>query len=68
MMIKSRRMKWAGHVACLGHMKKSYKILKTDGKRKLGRPRSRWEYNIKTDLEGREGVDWIHLVQDRNQL
>jgi hypothetical protein len=40
-----------------------------EGKRLLGRPKRRWENNIRTDLRvtGREGVDWIHLAQDRDQ-
>jgi hypothetical protein len=49
--IKSRRMRWAGHVACMGEMN-AYKILvgKPEGRRPLGRPRHRWEDNIKMDL------------------
>jgi hypothetical protein len=69
-MIKSRRMGWAGHEACMGE-KNAYKILvgKPEGERPLGRPRHRWEDNIKMDL--RELVwgcmDWIDLAQDRDQ-
>jgi hypothetical protein len=50
--IKSRRMKWAGHVARMGDMRNAYKILvgKPEGKRPLGRPRRRWEDNIKIEL------------------
>jgi hypothetical protein len=46
--IKSRRMRWAGHVACIGEMRNAYKILvgRPEGKRLLGRLRSRWEDNI----------------------
>jgi hypothetical protein len=60
-MIKSRRMRWAGHVARMGHVRNVCKILvgKPDGKRPLGRPRRRWEGNIQMDLSerGLEGVD-----------
>jgi hypothetical protein len=52
-MIKSRRMRWAWHVARMGKKKKSaYRILvgKPEGKRPLGRPRRRWEDNIRIDL------------------
>jgi hypothetical protein len=57
--IKSRRMKWAGHVACLGEKRGAYRILvgRPEGRRPLGGPRRRWEDNIKTDLE-EEG--WVH--------
>jgi hypothetical protein len=56
--IKSRRMRWAGHVARMGEGKGVYRVFvgRLEGKRPLGRPRRRWEDNIKTDL--REiGVD-----------
>jgi hypothetical protein len=51
-MIKSRRMRWAGHVARTGEMRNAYRILvgKPEGKRPLGRPRRRWVDNIKMDL------------------
>jgi hypothetical protein len=51
--IKSRRMKWAGHVARRGEKRNSYRLLvgKPEGKRPLGRPRRRWVDNIKMDLE-----------------
>jgi hypothetical protein len=70
-MIKSRRMRWAGHVARMGEMSDSYKILvvNVEGKRPLGRPRRRWEV-INSMTLGKmlwEGVDWIHLSQDRDQ-
>jgi hypothetical protein len=69
--IKSRRMRWAGHVACIGEMKNAYKILvgKPEGKRPVRRPRRRCEDNIRMDLgEIRwEGVDWMRLAQDRDQ-
>jgi hypothetical protein len=60
-MIKSRRMRWAGHVARLGEKMNAYRILvgKQEGKRPLGRPRRRWVNNIK--------MDWIDLAQDRDQ-
>ena len=50
--IKSR-MRWAGHVACMGEKKGVYMVVvgKPEGKRPLGKPRSRWEDNIKTDLQ-----------------
>jgi hypothetical protein len=51
-MIKSRRMRWAGHVARMGEKRNAYRILvgKLEGKRPLGRPRRRWVYNIEIDL------------------
>ena len=50
--IKSRRMRWVGHVACMGERIGVYKVLegKPEGKRPLGRPRHRWEDNIHMDL------------------
>jgi hypothetical protein len=70
-MIKSRRMRWAGHVARIGEKKNEYRILvgKLEGKRPLGRPRRRWVNNIKMDLRGTgwDGMDWIDLAQDRDQ-
>ena len=50
--IKSRRMRWAGHVARMGERRGVYRLLvgKPEGKRPLGRPRRRWEDNIKTDI------------------
>jgi hypothetical protein len=69
--VKSRRMRWAGHVARMGHERKVYKVLvgKPEGKRPLGRPRRRWEYGIRMDLReiGLGGVDWIRLSQDRDR-
>jgi hypothetical protein len=68
--IKSRRMRWAGHVAHMGEGRNVYRVLvgKTEGKRPLGRPRRRWEDGIKMDLGeiGWGGVEWIHLAQDRD--
>ena len=68
---KSRRMRWAGHVARMGR-EKSYTWLwlgKPEGKRPLGRPRRRCEDNIKMDLQevGCGGMDWIDLDQDRDR-
>jgi hypothetical protein len=50
--IKSRRMRWAGHVACMGEERKMYRVLvgKPEGKRQFGRPRRRWEDGIRMDL------------------
>jgi hypothetical protein len=70
-MVKSRRMRWAGHVALMGDVTDANNILvgKPEGKRQLGSHNRRWEDNIRTDLReiGWEGVDWIHLAQDRDQ-
>ena len=51
--IKSRRLRWAGHVARIEEYRSTFKILtgKLSGKRPLGRPRRRWEDNIRMDLE-----------------
>jgi hypothetical protein len=69
--IKSRRMRWAGHVARMGKGKGVYRVLigRPEGKRPLGRPRRRWEDNIKMDLrEIRvDGANWIQVAQDRVQ-
>jgi hypothetical protein len=68
-MIKSRRMKWAGHVARKWYRRGVYRDLveKPEGKRPLGRPRRRREDNIKIDLlEMGWGMDWIDLAQDRD--
>jgi hypothetical protein len=67
--IKSRRMRWAGHVARMGEKRNMHRLLvgKPEGKRPLGKPRSRWMDNIKMDLSdiGLSVVDWIGLAQDR---
>jgi hypothetical protein len=67
--IKSRRMRWAGHVARMREKRNVYKLLvgKPEGKRPLGRPRRTWIDNIKMDLleVGVNVVDWIGLAQDR---
>jgi hypothetical protein len=69
--VKSRRMRWAGHVARMGEERKLYKVLvgKPEGKRPLGRPRRRWENGIRMDLReiGLGDVDWIRLSQDRDR-
>ncbi|KAJ4436535.1 hypothetical protein ANN_16566 [Periplaneta americana] len=69
--IKSRRLRWAGHVARMGESRNAYKVLvgRPEGKRPLGRSRRRWEDNIKMDLRevGYDGRDWINLAQDRDQ-
>jgi hypothetical protein len=71
-MIKARRMRWAGHVACMEEVRGAYNILvgRPEGRRPLGRPRRRWEDDIKMDLReiGFGDVDWIHLAQDRDRL
>jgi hypothetical protein len=70
-MIKSRRMRRVGHLAHMGENRNAWKVLvgKPKGKRLLGRPRRRWEDNIKMNLRatGWGDVDWIHLTQARNQ-
>jgi hypothetical protein len=69
--IKSRRMKWAGHVARMGEGRGAYRVLvgRPEGKRPLGRPRRRWKDNIKMDLREIEidGENWIRLAQNRVQ-
>ena len=68
--VKSRRMRWAGHVAHMGEDRGVLKVLvgKPERKRPLGRPRRRWEDNIKMDLQevGGGRGDWIELAQDRD--
>jgi hypothetical protein len=69
--LKSRRMRWAGHVARMGEVKCVYRVLvgRPECKRPLGRRRHRWEDNIKLDFRemGIDGVNWIHLAQDMVQ-
>jgi len=59
------------HVARMGERRGAYRVLvgKPEGKRELGRPRLRWEDNIKMDLQAVEcwGMDWIELAQDRDR-
>jgi len=68
---KSRRMRWAGHVVCMGEERGVYRVLegKPEGKRLLGRPRHRWVDNIRMDLQevGCRYMDWIGLAQDRDR-
>jgi hypothetical protein len=63
-MIKPRSMRWAKHVARMGEKRIACRVLvgKPEGKSILGKPRSRWEYNIKMYLRetGWGGTDWIH--------
>jgi hypothetical protein len=69
--IKSRRMRWVGHVARIGERRNAYRLFvgKPEGKRPLGRPSRRWVDNIRMDLGevGRGDVDWIGLAKDRNR-
>ena len=69
--IKSRRIRWAGHVALMEEGRGVYGVLvgKPEGKRPLGRPRRRWEDNIRMDLQdvGLGYEDWIGLAQDRDR-
>jgi hypothetical protein len=69
--LKSRRMRWAGHVARIGEKRNAYRLLvrKPEGKQPLGRPRSRWVDNIRMDLGevGWGDVDRIGLATDRNR-
>ena len=69
--IKSRRMRWAGHVARMDEERGVYRVLvgKPEGKRPLGRPRRRWVDNIRLDLQevGCRYMDWIGRAQDRDR-
>jgi len=69
--IKSRRMRWAGHVALMAERRGVHRVLvrKREGRRPLGRPRRRWQDNIKMDLQevGNGGMDRIELAQDRDR-
>jgi hypothetical protein len=68
--IKSKRIRWAGHVARTEESIGVYRVLvgKPEGKMPLGRPRRRWEDNIKMELQelGHGGMDWIEMARDRN--
>jgi len=68
--IKSRRLRWAGHVARMGEERGVYRVLvgKPEGRRPLGIPRRRWVDNIRMDLQdvGCGYMDWIGLAQDRD--
>ena len=65
--VQSRRMRWAGHVACMGERRDVYRVLV--GKPEGRRPRHRWEDNIRMDLweVGCGCVDWMELAQDRGR-
>jgi hypothetical protein len=69
--IKSSRMRWTGHVARIWENRNAHRILvgNPEGKRPLGRPRRRWEDNIKMDLGKIRwgGVDWLGLARDRDR-
>jgi len=69
--IKSRRMRWAGHLARMGEERGVYRVLvgKPEGRRSLGRPMRRWVDNIRMDLQvvGCGYMDWIRLSQDRDR-
>ena len=69
--IKSRRMRWAGHVARMGEERELYRVLvgEPEGRRPLRRPRRRWVDNIRMDLPevGCGYMDWIGLAQDRDR-
>jgi hypothetical protein len=70
-MVKSRRMRWAGHVARMGEDRGVHRVLvgKPEGKSPLGSPRRRWEDNIKMDLQevGGGHEDCMKLAQDRDR-
>jgi len=69
--IKLRRMRWSGHVALMGERRGVYRVLvgKPEGKRPMGRPRRRWQDNIKIVLQEVvwRGMDWIDMGQDRDR-
>ena len=69
--LKSRRLRWTRHVARIEQSRNAYRVSvgKPEGKRPLGRPKRRWEDNIKMDLRevGRDPRDWIALAEDRDQ-
>ena len=69
--IKSRRMRWAGHVAHMSEERGVYRVLlgNPEGRRTLGRPRRRWVDNNRMDLQevGCGFMDWIGLAQNRDR-
>jgi len=71
LVIKSRRLRWAGHIVRMGERRDVCRVLvgKPERKRPLGSPRRKWEDNIKIDLQevGCGGMDWIDLAQDRDR-
>jgi hypothetical protein len=70
-MMTSRRMRWSGHLACMGRRIIHIEFCwgKPEGKRPLGRPRHTWEDNCKMDLREIRwgGMDWIDITQDSGQ-
>jgi len=70
--MKWRKIRWAGHVACMVEWRDAYRVLvgEIEGERLLRRSRRRWEDNIKMDLQevGSGGMDWIELTQDGGLL
>jgi len=69
-MIKLRRMKWAGHVACMGEKRGIHRVLvgRPEGRRPLGRPKRRREENIKMHFQKVGlGIDWIELAPDSDR-
>jgi hypothetical protein len=64
--IKSRRMRWVGHIACIGDMRNAHNVLvrRLEGERPSRRPRHKWEHNIGMDFREVEWevVEWIHLA------
>jgi hypothetical protein len=68
--VKSRRMRWVGHVVRMGEQRGVHRVLvgKPEGKMPMGRPRCRWEDNIKMDLQevGEGHGDWMELAHDRD--
>jgi hypothetical protein len=64
-------MRWTGHVACIGEGRGAHRILvgRPEGRRPFGRPKRRWENNIKMDFQevGLGGMDWIDMFQDRDR-
>ncbi|KAJ4441770.1 hypothetical protein ANN_11628 [Periplaneta americana] len=69
--IKTKRLRWAGHIARMGESRNAYRVLvgRPEEKIPLERPRRRWEDNIKLDLKemGYDDGDWINLAQDRDR-
>jgi hypothetical protein len=69
--IRLRRMRWVGHVAHTGEMRSAHTILigQSEWKRRLGKPRLRWEDNIRMDLKeiGWECVEWMYQGEDRDR-
>jgi hypothetical protein len=66
-----KKMRWVGHVAVMVDRRGAYRVLvgRSEGERPLGRPRRRWEDNIKMALQevGWEDMDWIDVAQDRDR-